>query len=75
LGYAFRSTHEAEVRNELIVLIRPTVLPTPDVAAQTALAEKRGMPGVSATEKEFRSEDAKRARKIYKNWKDQDTAP
>ena len=28
---------EAEVRNELIVLIRPTVLPTPDVAAQTAL--------------------------------------
>jgi type II secretory pathway component GspD/PulD (secretin) len=63
LGWAFRNTSEKEIRNELIVLIRPTVLPTPEIAAQTAIAEKRAMPGVNATEKEFRKEQGKRGRK------------
>jgi general secretion pathway protein D len=63
LGYAFRSTSDKEVRNELIVLIRPTVLPTPEIAAQTAEAEKRAMPGISRTEREFGKEDAKRGRR------------
>jgi len=60
LGYAFRSTTEKEVRNELIVLIRPTVLPTPEVAALTARAEKDKMPGVRRTETEIQNEDARR---------------
>jgi general secretion pathway protein D len=62
LGYLFRSTHEQEVRNELIVLIRPTVLPTPEVAALTANAEKAAMPGVSRAEKELRADEARRKR-------------
>ena len=33
IGFLFRSTSTKQVRNELIVLIRPTVLPTPEVAA------------------------------------------
>jgi general secretion pathway protein D len=60
LGYLFRSSHTDEARRELIVLIRPTVLPTPEIAALTATAEKNKMPGVRATEKELREEEVKR---------------
>jgi general secretion pathway protein D len=64
LGYLFRSSHVDETRQELIVLIRPTVLPTPEIAALTARAEKNKMPGVLATEKEIRSEEAKRLKQV-----------
>jgi type II secretory pathway component GspD/PulD (secretin) len=60
LGYLFRSSHTDESRRELLVLIRPTVLPTPEIAALTATAEKNKMPGVLATEKELRSDDVKK---------------
>ena len=60
LGYLFRSSHVDETRNELIVLIRPTVLPTPEIAALTARAEKNKMPGVLATERELRGETVRR---------------
>jgi type II secretory pathway component GspD/PulD (secretin) len=63
LGYAFRNTSAKEIRNELIVLIRPTVLPTPEIAAQAAQAEKRAMPGVNKTEREFRTEQGRSNRK------------
>ena len=59
LGYLFRSSHVDETRQELIVLIRPTVLPTPEIAALTATAEKNKMPGIMATERELRSETTK----------------
>ena len=64
LGYLFRSSHVDESRQELIVLIRPTVLPTPEIAALTARAEKNKMPGVLATEKEIRSEEAQRLKQV-----------
>ena len=60
LGYLFRSTASTEVRKEFIVFIRPTVLPTPEIAALTATAEKNKMPGIRATEKELRSEEVQR---------------
>jgi len=63
LGYLFRSSHTDEKRTELIVLIRPTVLPTPEVAALTATAEKNKMPGVRQTEREMRSDEAQRLKK------------
>ncbi len=63
LGYLFRSTHSDETRKELIVLIRPTVLPTPEIAALTATAEKNKMPGVRGTEKEMRTEETQRLKK------------
>jgi hypothetical protein len=44
----------------LIVLIRPTVLPTPEVAALTAVAEKDRMPGVKRAEIEMREEESRR---------------
>ena len=46
LGSLFRRDTKSEARYELIVLIRPTVLPTPEVAALAAEAEKSKMPGV-----------------------------
>jgi general secretion pathway protein D len=60
LGYLFRSSHNDESRSELIVLIRPTVLPTPEIAALAATAEKNKMPGVRGTEKEIRDEETRR---------------
>jgi general secretion pathway protein D len=66
LGYLFRSSHADESRTELIVLIRPTVLPTPEIAALTATAEKNKMPGVRGTEKEIRAEDAQRLKQADK---------
>jgi general secretion pathway protein D len=62
LGYLFRSSHTDGKRTELIVLIRPTVLPTPEIAALTATAEKNKMSGVRQTEKELRSEEVQRLR-------------
>lgn len=60
LGYLFRSSHFKENRQELIVLIRPTVLPTPEIAALTATAEKNKMPGVRSAEKEMRDDEKQR---------------
>jgi general secretion pathway protein D len=69
LGYAFRSTTDKDVRNELIVLIRPTVLPTPEVAALTARAEKDKMPGVRRTEAEIQGEEARRQKSADRDLK------
>lgn len=60
LGFLFRSNSSNQNRNELIVLIRPTVLPTPEVAALTATAEKDKMPGVRRAEIEIMEDEARR---------------
>lgn len=62
LGALFRKSSANENRTELIVLIRPTVLPTPEIAALTATAEKDRMPGVRRAEAEFEREEARRLR-------------
>ena len=69
LGYLFRSSSATETRKELIVLIRPTVLPTPEIAALTAKAEKDRMPGVRQTEREIQDEEAKRVKQAEKSLK------
>jgi type II secretory pathway component GspD/PulD (secretin) len=66
LGYLFRNSSASDTRNELIVLIRPTVLPTPEIAALAATAEKNKMPGVRATEKEVRDDEQKRLKQMDK---------
>ena len=62
LGFFFRSSHSDEARDELIVLIRPTVLPTPEVAALAAKTEKDRLPLVRRMEEEIRKEEADRQR-------------
>ncbi len=48
LGNLFTSRQDSKDRTELIVLIRPTVLRTPEIAAAQAVKEQRRLPGVSA---------------------------
>ena len=67
LGYLFRSSHVDDKRDELIVLIRPTVLPNPEIAALAATAEKNKMPGVRGMEKEIRAEETRRLMQLNKD--------
>jgi general secretion pathway protein D len=67
LGYLFRSSTKTDSRGELIVLIRPTVLPTPEVAALAARAEKNNMPGVRQMEKDMQTEEEERIRKMHQD--------
>jgi len=71
IGYLFRSTSQKDVRNELIVLIRPTVLPTPEVAAVTARAEKDRMPAVRRAEREIIQDENARQKSADRYLKDQ----
>jgi type II secretory pathway component GspD/PulD (secretin) len=52
LGPLFSSNSRKDDRNELIVLMRPTVLPNPQDAAIAAEEEKARMPGIAVAEQE-----------------------
>jgi general secretion pathway protein D len=67
LGHLFRSTSRSDDRRELMVLIRPTVLPTPEYAATVAKDEKSKMPGLSAAEKDYNEVERKRLQKVQGN--------
>ena len=60
LGNLFTSHTDNKKRSELIVLMRPTVLKTPELAAQNTLKEEMRLPGVSAAA----AEDAEIERKL-----------
>lgn len=70
LGYLFRSSSSDNARSELIVLIRPTVLPTPEVAALAARSEKDKMPAIRQAEAEVDREETKRLHKANQQLKD-----
>jgi len=64
LGYLFRSTSEQKKRTELMVLMRPTVLRTPELAAMQVDIEKARLPGVIEAErrvKEYEDQAAAQA--------------
>ncbi len=52
LGNLFRSTKKNRDRVELMVLIRPTVLATPEIAARVATEEKNKLPDMMRAERE-----------------------
>ena len=60
LGWLFRSTDNQKDRTELMVLMRPTVLKTPELAAAQTIREGQRLPGVSASA----YEDAADTRKL-----------
>jgi general secretion pathway protein D len=60
LGNLFSSRSDSHDREELIVLMRPTVLPTPEFAAQHTIKEERRMPMVSSAA----ADDAVEERKL-----------
>ncbi len=49
LGNLFKQRDDQKTRKELIVLMRPTVLGTPELAAKNTLKEEQRLPGISAT--------------------------
>ncbi len=52
LGKIFESTRDVDERNELIVLMRPTVLKTPEAAAVKAMSEQANLPGIDLAKDE-----------------------
>ncbi len=67
LGYLFRSTSDSNKRVELIVLMRPTVLPTPEAAALQATIEQDKLPGVKKAEAEYQADETKRLKQAEKD--------
>lgn len=61
LGALFRSTRNSDDRTELAVLIRPTVLPTPEAAANFAKDQRRTMPATTAAQRDFDESERKLA--------------
>ena len=64
LGLLFRAQSNSKSRSELMIFIRPTVLPTPEIAAQVALEEKNKMPGVLSAEQELTKDYEEAMRKV-----------
>ncbi len=59
LGNLFRSSSESDARRELMVMIRPTVLPTPEAAATYLSEERTRMPGTKEAEYDFTESERK----------------
>jgi general secretion pathway protein D len=59
IGALFRTTRNLETRRELVILIRPTVLPTPESAAAFAKDQRNALPATSAAADEFEESERK----------------
>ncbi len=57
LGYLFNSSSSSSDRKELMVLIRPTVLPSPESAALQARTEVNRSSALKGAERDYRKED------------------
>ena len=64
LGALFRNKGESGNRVELMVFLRPTVLPTPEAAALAASDQKSKLPGIKQAEFDIREEERKRNEEI-----------
>ncbi len=73
LGNLFSSRSRTGTRTELMVLMRPTVLPTPADAAMMADAERARLPGVRVAEKEFERTEEAENNKADKSLRDAET--
>ena len=68
LGRLFSANSESKDRTELVVLIRPTVLPTPQDAAMYANEERAKLSGTRAAEKFFMEQERSRQKKADKEF-------
>lgn len=64
LGWAFRSKNNFQQRTELIVLIRPTILETPQQASELAELEGRSLPNAAAAVRDFQKKEAEMAERL-----------
>lgn len=68
-GALFRSTISSSSRRELLVLIRPTVLPTPEAAALQTDIQRNRLPVVKAAEADFSDDDTRLLKRANKKEK------
>jgi general secretion pathway protein D len=59
LGNLFSSRTDTKDRQELIVLMRPTVLRSPEIAAAQAIKEEKRLPGISAADADSAADELK----------------
>ncbi|HAO77361.1 MAG TPA: hypothetical protein DCQ92_00010, partial [Verrucomicrobia subdivision 3 bacterium] len=59
LGNLFKQRSDSKGRQELIVLIRPTVLQTPELSAKNTIREEQRLPGVSQAAADDAAEERK----------------
>jgi general secretion pathway protein D len=64
LGNLFKSESNTNKRSELLVLIRPTILKTPEDAALVVSQERQRLPGIREAEAEFKADEKARQRKV-----------
>jgi type II secretory pathway component GspD/PulD (secretin) len=64
VGPLFTTSSKSKARSELMVLMRPTVLRTPEIAAAETSAIKRRLPGISSAEAENAADEAKRVKMV-----------
>ncbi|HUS36705.1 MAG TPA: hypothetical protein VM680_15250, partial [Verrucomicrobiae bacterium] len=72
LGALFRSTSQESTRTELIILMKATVLETPEQAAFLAAEERATLPGVREAEMRNERDLEKRNKKVNKQARDRD---
>lgn len=72
LGMLFSNSADTLDRKELIVLMRPTVLPTPEAAAAAAQIERDNLPGVKRAEANERSVESQEAKDFEKFLRDEE---
>jgi len=70
LGNLFSSRSKNSGRTELMVLMRPTILPTPGDAAEMADMERGRLPGVRVAEREFEQSEQLENEKADRKMKD-----
>ena len=64
LGALFRSKSDSNDMTELIILLRATVLETPEEAAIVAQEEREALPGIRNLEEDLREDAQKRSEKL-----------
>ena len=64
LGNLFKNNSKTSKRSELLVLIRPTILDTPEEAALMSQKERKRLPGVREAEAEFTEDERKRMQRV-----------
>ena len=60
----FKNNSKTSKRSELLVLIRPTILDTPEEAALMSVKERKRLPGVREAEAEFTEDERKRMLRV-----------
>ncbi len=68
LGAAFRSKSDTNDRTELIILLRATVLETPEEAALVATRERQDIDGIRQMEEDFEAERLGKQKKKKRRW-------